>query len=99
MTAEIALVAQTNWLMSFVSGQCFFYIKLFKFFQGFAQHDVAVKHFLDYSFQSWSYLHLSLESAPKASRRQVIHRLRHNGQSLLAQRPAVTRAPAAVCST
>ncbi len=50
-----------------VSGECFFDIKLFKFFQGFAQHDVAIKHFLDYSFQSGSYLHLSLESAPKAS--------------------------------
>jgi hypothetical protein len=37
----------------------FLNVKLLKFFQGFVEHDVTIKHVIDYCFQAGAYLHLS----------------------------------------
>lgn len=41
----------------FVSGKGLLNVKLFEFFEGFAQRDVAVEHRVDYCLELWSYLH------------------------------------------
>jgi len=40
-----------------VSGEGFLNVKLFKFIDSFAQHDVTVEHGLDYRFKLGAYLH------------------------------------------
>lgn len=43
-----------------VARECFLNVELFEFLKSFVEHDVAVEHVVDYSFQSGAYLHQSL---------------------------------------
>ncbi len=47
-----------------VSAVSFLNVELFEFFQGFIEHDLAIKHVFNNSFQARAYLHQNLLNHP-----------------------------------